>query len=555
MKVTLNKKTVFSLLKKKLNEEELEEKTSLLGIPIEEINENEIIVEVTPNRPDLLSEQGYTRALNMFLGYNVGLRKYNVYNSKEKVIIEDSLKGIRPYTACAIVKDLDLDEEKINEIINLQEKLHLTFGRNRKKVAIGVYPFEKIKTPIRFLALNKKEIKFIPLGENKSMTGEEILNKHDKGKEFSHLLNNFDKYPLFIDANNNVLSMPPIINSQNVGEVTLKTKDVFIECSGHDFNILNKCLNIIVTSLGEMGGKIYSMELKYKDKTLITPNLKPEEIDIKIENVNKLLGIKLNENEIKLCLEKLGYDYNNKKVQIPCYRADIMHEVDIIEDIAIGYGYDKFTPELPNLATVAEEDKFEIFKDKIRDILTGFSLMETYSYVIGNKDDQNNRMLLNNDLVLLKNSLNQEYDVLRLSILPNLLKILSKNKHNEYPQNIFEIGNIFKKGESETNVKENYNLAVMLCHSKADFTQIKQILSSLLSSLNLKYEIEELENESFISGRCGSIKINNKEIAYIGEINPQVLSNFNLDIPASCFELNLNELFNLLVKTEHLNIT
>ena len=378
------------------------------------------------------------------------------------------------------------------------------------------------------------------------MTGEEILNKHDKGKEFSHLLNNFDKYPLFIDANNNVLSMPPIINSQNVGEVTLKTKDVFIECSGHDFNILNKCLNIIVTSLGEMGGKIYSMELKYKDKTLITPNLKPEEIDIKIENVNKLLGIKLNENEIKLCLEKLGYDYNNKKVQIPCYRADIMHEVDIIEDIAIGYGYDKFTPELPNLATVAEEDKFEIFKDKIRDILTGFSLMETYSYVIGNKDDQNNRMLLNNDLVLLKNSLNQEYDVLRLSILPNLLKILSKNKHNEYPQNIFEIGNIFKKGESETNVKENCNLAVMLCHSKADFTQIKQILSSLLSSLNLKYEIEELKNESFISGRCGSIKINNKEIAYIGEINPQVLSNFNLDIPVSCFELNLNELFELL---------
>lgn len=546
MKAALNKKTVFNLIKKRINDNELEEASNMLGSPIEEINKEEIIIEVTPNRPDLLSEQGYSRALNAFLGYKKGLVKYNSYNSNEKVIIEDSVKDARPYTACAIVKDLRLDEEKIKEIINLQEKLHLTFGRNRKKAAIGIYPYEKIKTPIRYLALDHDKIKFIPLNSNTIMSADEILENHPKGKEFSHLLKNYEKYPLFIDANNNILSMPPIINSKETGEVVFTTKDVFIECSGYDFNTLNKCLNIIATSLADMGGKIYAMELVYGNKKYITPDLKNEEIKINVNNVNNLLGLNLNENEIKECLEKLGYNYNNKKVLVPCYRTDIIHENDIIEDIAIGYGYDKFIPEIPNIATAAEEDKFEIFKEKIREILAGLNLLECYSYVISNEKDQNNNMMLENNLVFLANSLNQDYNSLRYSIIPNLLKILSENQHNEYPQNLFEIGKVFRKGISETNVIEDDKVSVVLCHNKSDFTQIKQILDSLLNILNLKYEINELEHESFIPGRIGEIILNNKNIGYLGEIAPVVLNNFNLEMPVSCLELNLDEIFKLL---------
>lgn len=544
-KVILNKKTVLSLLKKKLSDNELEERITLFGTPIQGINNNEMVIEVFPNRPDLLSEHGFARSLNQFLGYETGLKNYKLYNSNETVIIENSVNKVRPYTACAIVKDLKLNDESIKEIIQLQEKLHITYGRNRKKVAIGIYPLDKIEFPIKFLALDKEKIKFQPLESEKEMTAMEILEKHPAGKEYGNLLKQNKEYPLFVDANNNILSMPPIINSELVGRVTKETKDVFIECSGFNFDSLSKCLNIIVTSLAEMGGKIYTLKLKYWNKELISPNLNNEEINIKIENVNKLLGLKLNENEIKKLLEKMGYNYS-KKVIIPAYRIDIIHEIDIIEDIAIAYGYEKFTPEIPNISTIAEEGKFEMFKNKISEILVGLGLLETKSYEIVNSNDQNKKMLVDNELILLENSLNQDYNAMRYSIIPSLLKILSENKHNAYPQNLFEIGRMFKKGESDTNVIESEKLGVIICHNKSNFTEIKQILDSLFNILNLKYEIKEMENNSFIEGRIGKVIVNDKELAYIGEMHPEVLKNFNLDLPVSSLELDLNELFSLI---------
>ena len=542
-KVILNKKTVLSLLKKKLNDEELEEKATDLGTPIEELNHESFVIEVLPNRPDLLSENGFSRALNSFLGFNLGLKEYKINNSNETVIIENSVKDVRPFTACAIVKDLNLDNEKIKEIMQLQEKLHLTFGRNRKKLAIGIYPFEKIYTPIRYLALNPNKIKFKPLGSNILMNAEEILSKTETGKTYAHLLDDKDKYPLFVDNKNNILSMPPIINSQDVGEVTLKTKDVFIECSGFDFNVLNKCLNIIVTSLNEMGGKIYSIKLKYGKKIFITPNLKPFEIKLNINNVNKLLGLNLKENEIKKFLERMGFNYNNKKVLVPCYRADIMHENDLIEDIAIAYGYENFTPELPNIFTIWEEDKFEYFKNKISEFLIGLNLLEVNNYNISNEINENKKMMLDNKLILIENSLNIDYNCMRYNLIPSLLNNLKNNKHNEYPQRMFETGKTFTKGKNETNINEKDKLGIVLCDNKVSFTEIKQILDSLFLNLKINYSIEEYKHPNFIEGRCGKILFNNKEIGFIGEINPQILENFELELPVAALELDLNELF------------
>ncbi len=542
-KVILNKKLVLSLLRKKLNDKELEEKITMLGTSLEEMNENDLVIEVLPNRPDLLSEQGFVRAFNSFLGYETGLKNYKINNSNEAVIIENSVKDVRPFTACAIIKNLNLNNDRIKEIIQLQEKLHITYGRNRKKVAIGIYPFEKIKTPIKFLALEPEKIKFKPLGYDKIMNANEILTKHETGKKYSHLLKNMKKYPIFIDANNNILSMPPIINSQDIGEITVKTKDVFIECSGFNFQVLNKCLNIIVTNLDDMGGKIYSMKLKYGNKIFITPNLKPDEMKINIENVNKLLGLNLKENDVKKYLEKMGFGYKNKKVLIPAYRTDIMHEVDLIEDIAISYGYENFNAEIPNISTIGKEDEFESFKNKIADFLIGLNLLEVSSYVLSNKHDQNERMFVKDRLIMLANSLNQDYNSLRTWLAPSLLKILKENKHNEYPQRIFEIGRVFAKDKSETNVKEYDKIGIVLSDIKANFTDIRQILDALFNALNIKYEIDEKEHESFTKGRTAKVLLNNKEIAYFGEINPTVLERWDLEFPVVALELDLEELF------------
>jgi len=253
--VNLNKKEFEELVGKELPLEELKDRISMLGTDLESIEGNEIIVEVFPNRPDMLSEQGLARAFSSFIGVKTGLRKYNVKKSKYVVNVDKSVNKVRPKTACAVVKNLKLDGEKIKSIIQIQEKLHVGYGRNRKKVAIGIYPMEKIKFPIRYLALPPEKIKFIPLEMKSMMNGKEILEKHPAGHDYKHLLEKEKVYPIFLDANENILSMPPIINSEEVGKVDEETKEVFIECSGFDYNTLSKCLNFIVTALEDMGGE------------------------------------------------------------------------------------------------------------------------------------------------------------------------------------------------------------------------------------------------------------------------------------------------------------
>ncbi|MFC1649079.1 phenylalanine--tRNA ligase subunit beta [Nanoarchaeota archaeon] len=339
--ITLNKAVLLKRVGK-LSDEKLKYYISYLGTDLDNVEGNEIIVEVFPNRPDLLSEQGFARALSSFIGKTKGLSKFDVKKSGEKVIIEPSVNKVRPFTACAIVKNLKFTDEKIIEIINVQEKLHLTFGRNRRKVAIGIYPMEKIKTPIYYRALQPNDIRFVPLESWEEMSGNIILEKHPKGREYAHLLEGQDKYPVFMDADEKVLSMPPIINSHDVGKIGKKTKDVFIECSGHDLKTLQMALNMLVTTLADMGGKVYSMDLMYGNKKVVTPNLKPWTIKVDVDYVNKKLGLELNKTQIKELLGKMGYGYEKEKALVPAYRADIMHQIDIVEDIAIAYGYDNF---------------------------------------------------------------------------------------------------------------------------------------------------------------------------------------------------------------------
>jgi len=545
--ITLNKEIVEKLIGKKLSIEKLKDRISYLGTDLESIEGNEIKVEIFPNRPDLLSEQGFARALSSFIGGKTGLKQYNVQKSNEKVIIDKSVAKIRPYTACAIVKNLKFDQEGIKEIIKIQEKLHITYCRNRKKAAIGIYPYEKIKAPIRYLALKPEEIKFQPLESDKKLTAQQILEKHPAGKEYGYLLDGLDKYPVFIDSNNEILSMPPIINSYLTGKITQNTKDVFIECSGFDFNVLKQLLSIIVTALADMGGKIYSMQLQYPDEKIETPNLEPKEVDLNLDYVNKILGLKLNEKEIATLLARMGFSYKNKKVLIPCYRNDILHEIDLAEDIAIAYGYENFKPEIPNIFTIASENEFEIFKKKVASILVGLGLNEVSTYHITNKEDQCAKMQNNIELIELKNALTQEYDNLRAWIIPNLLKVLKDNKHHEYPQKIFDIGTIFKINPStETNVEENTIVAAAICHKTANYTEIRQALDSLLNALNVEYKVLEDEHPSFIQGRVAKIVVNNNKVAYLGELNPAVISNWKIGMPVSAFELNLIGLYEII---------
>ncbi|MBW2971694.1 phenylalanine--tRNA ligase subunit beta [Candidatus Woesearchaeota archaeon] len=545
--VNLNKTVFNRLVGKELSDDELRERIPMLGTDLERIEGDSIEVEVFPNRPDMLSEQGFARAFSSFIGQKTGLRKYDVKPSGSKVVIDKSVADVRPFTACAIIRGLEFNDEKIREIIQIQEKLHVTFGRNRKKLAIGVYPLEHIKLPIRYFAEDPNKVKFQPLESDREMTGLQILSQHPTGREYGHLLEGKDRFPFFADADNSILSMPPIINSHKTGKITEQTKEFFIECSGFDFNTCNICLNIIVTAMADMGGGIHSMELDYPDGKKVTPDLEPRKMRLDVPFINKWLGLKLSEDQMKELLGKMGYGYETGFVLVPAYRADILHMVDLAEDVAIAYGYDKFEPEIPNVATIGEESGLEIFKRRISQVLIGLGLLETNTYNLTNADDQNLKMMVELKLAELESAVNTDYNVLRAWMTPCLMKVLHDNKNQEYPQNIFESGTCFGlDGAEETGVREFCRLAVALCGPDADFTRIKQVLDVLAQALSFTYESKEVEHPSFIPGRVARISVGGNDIAYLGELHPVVLENWEIEMPGSCLELNLTDLYKAL---------
>ncbi|MBI4116524.1 phenylalanine--tRNA ligase subunit beta [Candidatus Pacearchaeota archaeon] len=530
-------------------DEKMQERIAMFGTTVEEMGNEEITIDVSPNRPDLLSYHGFRRSFLAFLGKKTGLMKYKL-NPPEKnyqVLADSSVKNVRPFTVCAIVKDLKLDDEKIKEIIDVQEKLHATLGRKRKKVAIGIYPLEKIKLPITFKALEPDKIKFIPLESEKEMSGLEILQKHPAGKEYAHLLAGKEKFPVFSDADGKILSMPPIINSQTTGKVTEKTKDVFVECSGFDVNSLKKTLNILVTTLADMNGKVFQMELKsgYITRKEITPSLEPEEMKISIENTNRTLGLNLNEKQLKEFLEKAGYEYNKGSVKIPAWRTDVLHEVDLIEDVAIAYGYENFIPEIPEISTIGAEDYGEVLKRKISEILSGLGMLEVSSYHLTTKDEQFSKMDIQEKNFIRLDGSKTEYNILRENLSHYLLKIFSENVDSEYPQKIFEIGKVFGK-KNKIEEKENFAAAI----SSGNFTEIKQIAENLGKMLDIEISIKESDKNIpfLIEGRAAKLIAGEKEIGIIGEVHPKILKNWKLKMPVALFEIDFSCLAEMIAK-------
>jgi len=542
--LTLNKKE-FEIGKITL---ELEEKITNMGTPIEEVTNDEISVEIFPNRPDLLSMENFARAFNQF-NRKGKIAKFKI-NKPEKdfiVTIDKSVKDVRPYTVCAIIKGLKFNDVKIKELIDIQEKLHNSIGRKRKKIAIGIYPLEKITLPIKFIGRKPEEIKFLPLEAKEEMTGRQILKGHPAGREYAHLLENARIFPIFIDANNEILSMPPIINSEKTGRINEGTKEIFIECSGHNLIYLKKCLNIILATVSEMGGKIYAMNIKDgKDGSFISPDMSQEELNFKITDIEKTLGISLKEKDVKNYLARMGIGYESRKEKstalIPSYRTDILHWIDLAEEIAIAYGYNNFIPEIPNISTIAYEDEGDKIKRLIGNILAGLGLLETSSFHLTTKKNIKKMHYDFNDFIEIEDS-KTEKDVLRMDMLTNLLQIISENSDAGFPQKIFEIGRVYSKDlleNSETGIIEEENLAISLIDEKVSFTDLKQVLDYLFKMLDIEYSIETVDNSNYIIGRCAKIIVNEKEIGFIGEIAPRVLKNWKIKMPIVAFEINLN---------------
>ena len=514
---------------------------------IEDYDDEEIKVEFFPNRPDNLSVEGVARSFKGFLGLETGLPNYPITPSNEEVVVDAEVAEIRPYIAFAKIDNVDFTGDKLKYIMDFQENLHWVIGRDRKKVAIGIHNADVVNAPFKYIATPKDANAFVPLEKDSEMTPDEILTEHDKGKAYAHLIDSFDKYPLILDKDDQVLSMPPIINGE-LTKIKEDTHNIIVDVTGTDERAVNQALNIICSSFAEVGGQIKSMEVKYEDKTIVSPDLTPQEMNVHVDTANELIGgTDLNAEDIKGLLEKARFDAevlndNEVKAIIPAYRVDILHEVDIVENIAVQYHINSVEAKLPEINTVAYENDWFRSESIIREAMVGLGFQEIMSLMLTSEEAHYEKMNQEEKPhVQVARPITIDRTMIRTSLINSLMEFLEDNKHEDLPQKIFEIGDVLYLDDSKENkTVSSKKLAALICHSTANFTEIKSVMTSVLSNLGYTMEISDSENKTFIEGRVADVEgVSEKGYVkgFFGEISPEVITNFTLEYPVIGFEI------------------
>jgi phenylalanyl-tRNA synthetase beta chain len=439
--------------------------------------------------------------------------------------------------------------------MHLQDKLDGTHGRSRQKTSIGIYNLDLIKPPIKYAAVLPSEVRFVPLGFDESMGLDEILERHPKGVEYGHIVKRAPLYPMLFDSDGKVLSFPPIINSNDLGKITEDSRNLLVEVTGTQHKAVLNTLNLVTLALIDRGGSAYSTTVHYPkgegycEGTVATPNFESRPFKLSVAETNRFLGLGLSSAEIAdllgtagLSVEKANSEFLT--VLVPCYRIDVMHPVDIIEDVAIAYGYNNIEAlwrELPTTGC-AKADQRQI--DVARDLLVGLGYQEILSTTLSNPESLFSKM--NHPptaTVELANPKVNTMTCLRSWLLPSLIEFLSINQSVEFPQKIFELGKITHPDPAaETRTRDQDWLSAATSHPNANFTEIKSALDSVLSNLGFEWQIKEMAHPSFIEGRVGGVNVEGVEVGVVGEVHPLVLEAWKLETPVAAFEVNYQKL-------------
>ena len=516
-------------------------------------------MELLAVRPDVFDVGGLSRMLRGYLDLETGLKTYPCLDSDFRTIVGSDVAQadcFRPHIACAVVKGLRFDDYMIKAVMKLQENLHWALGRNRKLASIGVYDLSPLTFPMHYRSTAPAENAFSPLPfagwDGKPMLPQDILKQHPKGIGFADLLKDFSRYPLLVDANGQVLSMPPIINSAET-RVTADTTDIFIDVTGPFPKQVDKTLNVFVTALLEMqpGLELFRVTMQ-NEQSHTTPKLEPEAMDLSLADCNKLIGFDIDQPAFVHLLEKARYnvrilDKDRVRVTIPAYRADIMHAHDIYEDAAIMYGYHNLNARLLDTLTQGRADPWQQAAQEIRSIMAGLTFLEVRTLPLTNADNAFTRMELPpaDDLVHILNPASQEHEMVMHDVLPNLLSLLAINKHNPLPQQIFELSEVSRlREDSETGARDIMRLAALRTDSSVGFSHMRAVLQALFRSLNMDFSLIKRDFPFYIPGRGGVILLRldgeQVEIGHIGEIHPQVLQNYRLENPVCACELTVH---------------
>ena len=531
------------LVGKKYNKNKIISKIPFLGLDIEEQTNEYLRVEYSPNRPDFATDFGVALGLKGLFGIKKGIPKLSIKKGNYNLKVDSSVKKVRPYVTSIVAKHGILNDETLRQLITLQEDLHFGIGRRRKKTSIGIHDFDKILFPIKYTTVTKNH-KFIPLDSSQERTVSEILEKTDVGKQYGSILNSSSKVPIILDDKDNTISFPPIINS-DLTKVSSKTSNLLIEVTATDKNTAEDALAVVATTLQAAGFELYSVKISGANNS--TPLFKPKKMILHSELVNNILGLNLSTTMITSSLRKSRIEATARKNRIICiiprFRFDIFGPMDLVEEVALGYGIENLKATLPPSISVGQKNDVTKAIDSLSLIMIGLGYTEAVNSSLVSDQVQNeltNRS--NSEIIQVVESKSLEHTILRDAILPGLLENLSKNVHEQYPQKLFETGIIFSKGNP---IQEDTHLAGISAHRDANFSEIKSILqSSLKIGFNIESETKTSSHPIFSEGKTANILVNDKIVGILGEIDSKVIGNFKIreGVNVVGFEIKLSGL-------------
>ena len=540
----------------KLSHEEAPRRCDYCGYESEEAFEKfatdkVIRLDLLADRPDLFDVGGLARALKGYLGLEKGLSAYRVAEGQITIEVDPMMKRegtYRPFIECAVVAMPPLDQTSLREIMRLQENLHWGIGRDRKLASIGVYDLDTLKPPIRYTAVDPKTFTFHPLGKpGVPMSGNQILEEHPKGIAYAHLMQPYSRYPILMDSRDLVLAMPPIINSDET-KCRIGTERLFVDVTGTEKDPVKNSLNTLVSALIELGGQVETCTIAHPKESMRTPDLDPRRILVHRDKANRWLGLDLSGKELTDCLLKMRLDVQKKQdafqVTYPVFRTDIRHEVDVYEDLAIGYGYDNIKPQLVTTLTISRQRPEEQVSQTVREVMLGLGFSEIMSLQLQSLERHFDKFLDQpGELhVVVGNPKTTEQKILRTHLKTGIMESFFKNRRKQVPQKVFEIGNVIHTDpEAETGTAEYRHLAFAVIGPETGYAEGRMFLDSVLHEMGWAGLYQASELPSFSQGRCATIKGEEGLWGILGEFHPQVLNNFGLAYPVTYCELRLRK--------------
>lgn len=525
----------------KVSKKQISDSLPFLGLDIESEDKDLVRIEYSPNRPDYSTDFGIALGLQGLLGKKTGAVKLNIKKSNKYAIsVKPDVSRIRPFVTGIVAKNGKIDDKIIKQFMAMQEDLHFGIGRKRKKSSIGIHDLDKISFPLVYTTTNRNH-KFIPLSSTKDNTINEILKTTDVGKDYGSILGNSSQVPIILDANQETVSFPPIINAA-VTTVTTKTTNLFVEVTGINKENAEDMLSVVATILQSAGFTLE--EIKISGPKNSSPKFEPKIMTLTTSLVNQTLGLDLNISKIVSSLKKSRLDASIKGKHIVCtipsYRFDIFGEMDLVEEVALGYGIQNLEPALSPSQTIGQINPVSVELKSVSHIMTGLGYLETLNSSLTSKRvlyEMTNRDTTK--IISVRDSKSQEHTILRDSILPGLLENLSRNIHESYPQKLFETGTVFTL---DNPISEKINFSAISAHQDATFTEIKSVLQSALKTgFNIKIETKTVEHNTFEKGRCANVIIDGKPIGIIGEINSKIIENYKIRVPIVGFEISLSD--------------